>query len=111
MDSVSSYVIGVDLGGTNIVSLLMSEDGKILVRDTRETLAKEGKEKTISQIVASVRKIFREGEKSGISSKSIPGVGIGSPGPLSIKKGVIHFAPNLPDWNNVPLMQILRDEL
>lgn len=111
MDSVPNYIIGVDLGGTNIVSLLMSRDSKILARDTRRSLAKEGKERTISQIVASVRKILEEGESSEIFSKSILGVGIGSPGPLNTKEGVIHFAPNFPGWIEVPLIQILRDEL
>lgn len=111
MDSVPNYIIGVDLGGTNIVSLLMSRDGKILARDTRRSLAKEGKERTISQIVASVREILREGERLKVFSKSILGVGIGSPGPLNTKEGVIHFAPNLPGWIEVPLVQILRDEL
>ena len=111
MDSVPNYIIGVDLGGTNIVSLLMSRDGKILARDTRRSLAKEGKERTISQIVASVREILREGERLKVFSKSILGVGIGSPGPLNTKEGVIHFAPNFPGWIEVPLIQILRDEL
>lgn len=111
MDSVPNYIIGVDLGGTNIVSLLMSQDGKILARDTRRSLAKEGKERTISQIVTSVRDILREGERLKVFSESILGVGIGSPGPLNTKEGVIHFAPNLPGWIEVPLIQILRDEL
>jgi len=111
MDSVPNYIIGVDLGGTNIVSLLMSQDGKILARDTRRSLGKEGKERTISQMVASVREILREGERLKVFSKSILGVGIGSPGPLNTKEGVIHFAPNLPGWIEVPLIQILRDEL
>lgn len=111
MNQVSNYIIGVDLGGTNIVSLLMSRDGKILARDTRKTLAKEGKERTISQMVASVREILREGEISKVFSESILGVGIGSPGPLNTKEGVIHFAPNLPGWIEVPLIQVLRDEL
>jgi len=111
MDSVPNYIIGVDLGGTNIVSLLMSRDGKILARDARRSLAKEGKERTISQIVTSVREILREGERLKVFSKAILGVGIGSPGPLNTKEGVIHFAPNFPGWIEVPLMQILRDEL
>jgi len=111
MDSVPNYIIGVDLGGTNIVSLLMSRDSKILARDTRRSLVKEGKERTISQIVTSVREILREGERLKVFSKSILGVGIGSPGPLNTKEGVIHFAPNFPGWIEVPLMQILRDEL
>lgn len=111
MDSVSNYIVGVDLGGTNIVSLLMSQAGKILARDTRRSLGKESKERTISQMVASVREILREGERLKVFSKSILGVGIGSPGPVNTKKGVIHYAPNLPHWTNVPLVQILKDEL
>jgi len=111
MNSTSDYVVGVDLGGTNIVSLLVTTKGEIVGRDTRPTLAKEGKEKVISQIVNSVKKLFQENEsKSGISSRFIPGIGIGSPGPLSITKGVIHFAPNLPGWTNVPLVDILKNE-
>jgi len=112
MNSASRYVIGVDLGGTNIVSLLMSEKGEIIARDTRPTLAKEGKKKVISQIVSSARKIIRESESElGISSKFISGVGIGSPGPLNTRKGVIHFAPNLIGWTNVPIVDILAGEL
>jgi len=89
----------------------MSRDGKILARDTRRSLAKEGKERTISQIVTSVREILREGERLKVFSKSILGVGIGSPGPLNTKEGVIHFSPNLAGWIEVPLVQILKDEL
>ena len=111
MDSVFNYIVGVDLGGTNIVSLLMNQAGKILARNTRRSLGKEGKERTIPQIVASVREILREGESSGVFPESILGVGIGSPGPLNTKEGVIHFAPNLPHWTDVPLVQILKDEL
>ena len=111
MDSVFNYIVGVDLGGTNIVSLLMNQAGKILARDTRRSLGKEGKERTISQIVASARKTLEEGESSGVFPESILGVGIGSPGPLNTKEGVIHFAPNLPHWTDVPLVQILEDEL
>ncbi len=112
MSVASNYVVGVDLGGTNIVSLVMTGKGEIVSRDTRPTLAKEGKDKTLSQIVDSVKRILEESEaKLGISAKSIIGLGIGSPGPLSIKKGLIHFAPNLAGWTNVPLVDILRDRL
>lgn len=112
MSAAADYIVGVDLGGTNIVSLLMTGKGEIVGRDTRLTLAKEGKDKVLSQIVNSVERILEESEtKLGISSKSIIGLGIGSPGPLSIKKGLVHFTPNLPGWTNVPLVDILRDKL
>lgn len=112
MSAAPDYIVGVDLGGTNIVSLLMTGKGEIVGRDTRPTLAEEGKDKALSQIVNSVKRILEESQtKLGISSKSIIGLGIGSPGPLSIKKGLVHFAPNLAGWTNVPLVDILRDKL
>ncbi|MEA1964821.1 MAG: ROK family glucokinase [Candidatus Aerophobetes bacterium] len=104
-------VIGVDLGGTNIVSLLVNREGKIISKDKRETLAKEGKEKTINQLVNSVKTVIKEGEKRGTTFESILGLGIGAPGPLNIKKGVVYLAPHLPDWRNVHLTKILRGKL
>lgn len=111
MKSASGYIVGVDLGATNIVSILINGEGKVIEKDTRCTLAREGKEKALSQIVNSVRAVLEKGQLQGISSASIKGVGVGSPGPLDTKKGIIHFAPNLPGWNNVSLVSILEDEL
>jgi len=111
VSSDSKYVVGVDLGGTNIASLLLNETGKVLRRDTRATLAREGKKRTISQIVNSVRDVLEGAKELGISSDSIIGIGIGSPGPLNTKEGIIYFAPNLPGWRDVPLVEILVKEL
>lgn len=111
MKSASGYIVGVDLGATNIVSILINGEGKVIEKDTRCTLAREGKEKALSQIVNSVISVLEKGQLQGISSASIKGVGVGSPGPLDTKKGIIHFAPNLPGWNNVSLVSILEDEL
>ncbi|NQT66714.1 MAG: ROK family protein, partial [Actinobacteria bacterium] len=107
----SDYVVGVDLGATNIVSLLISRDGEVVARDTRETMGEKGKEKTFSQIVNSARNVIGEGERSGISSKSILGLGIGCPGPLNSDGGVIHIAPNIPGWIDTYLVRDLEDEL
>ena len=111
MKITSHYIIGVDLGGTNIVSLFINEKGKVIVRDKRETLTEKGKETTINQIVESVKAVIEKGKKKGISFKSILGIGIGSPGPLNTKEGLIYFAPNLPGWENVPLKNILEKTL
>jgi glucokinase len=111
MRSSSDYIVGVDLGATNIVSLLIDREGKIIGKDTRATWAREGREKALSQIVNSVRAILDKGKLKEISLTSIEGVGVGSPGPLNTKKGIIHFAPNLPGWKNVPLVSILEEQL
>jgi len=111
MNPINYNVIGVDLGGTNIISLLVNRKGEIISKDKRKTLAKDGKEKTISQLVNSVKSVIKEGEKRGIAFESILGLGIGAPGPLNIRKGVVSLAPHLPDWRNVHLTEILRDKL
>lgn len=111
MKKISDYVIGVDLGATNIISLLISKDGKIVARNSRKTMGEKGRKKTISQIVTSARDVLKEGERAGVSSKSILGLGIGGPGPLNDDGGVIHIAPNIPGWINTHLVKELEDEL
>ena len=111
MNKISDYIVGVDLGATNIISLLVGLNGKIIARDGRKTMSEEGKERTFSQIVTSARNVIGEGEKVGISSKSILGMGIGGPGPLNSDGGVIHIAPNIPGWIDTYLVRDLEDEL
>jgi len=101
------YSIGVDLGGTNIVSAIVNFQGKIVNRLKVPTLAERGKEATIKRIIETIHKNIVQ---STIAPGDIIGIGIGAPGPLNIKKGIINFAPNLPGWRDVPLKKILEDE-
>ncbi len=98
--------VGVDLGGTNVRSALVDEDGAVLSRDTRKTLARESAEAPVRQIVDSVTESVNSG---GASFSDIVGIGIGSPGPLSAKEGKILRAGNLPHWINFPLTAIVKE--
>lgn len=101
------YSIGVDLGGTNIVSAIVNYQGKIIHRLKVPTLAERGKEAAIKRIIETIHEnIFQP----TIVPADIIGIGIGAPGPLDIKKGIINFTPNLPGWRDVPLKKILEDE-
>ena len=110
MNKIDDYVIGVDLGATNIISLLISEDGKVVARDTRKTMGAKGKKKTISQIITSAKDVLKKGEEEGVSTESIMGLGIGGPGPINSDGGVIHIAPNIPGWVNTNLVEELECE-
>ena len=98
--------VGVDLGGTNVRSALVDEDGAVLARDTRKTLARESAEAPVRQIVDSITESVKRG---GMSFSDIRGIGIGSPGPLNAKEGKILRAGNLPHWINFPLAAIVRE--
>jgi glucokinase len=100
-------VIGVDLGGTNIVSAVVDEKGKVLGRDKRKTMASLGPKGVIQRIAEG---IHAASANSGHSWASQLAVGIGSPGPLDPKKGVVIYTPNL-NWKNVPIVSILKKKL
>ena len=102
-----NYSIGVDLGGTNIVSVIVNHRGKIVNNLKVPTLAERGKEATIKRIIETIHENIVQ---STIALDDIMGIGIGAPGPLDVKRGIINFAPNLPGWRDVPLKKVLEDE-
>jgi glucokinase len=85
-------VVGIDLGGTKILSAVVSGDHRILGRAKRTTPAKEGGPAILQAMIACVDESL---EHAGLTRRDIAGVGIGSPGPLDVKAGVILFSANL----------------
>jgi len=100
--------VGVDIGGTNVKSGIVDENGTILARDERKTLAHESLEAPVNQIVDSISEVVRRG---GAAISDIGGIGIGSPGPLSAREGKILRAGNLPHWVNFPLAAVIKERL
>jgi glucokinase len=100
--------VGVDLGGPNVKTGLVDEDGNVLVRDERKTLARQSAEAPVKQIVESIDAVVRSG---GATVTDVSGIGIGSPGPLSAREGKILRAGNLPHWINFPLVSIIKERL
>ncbi len=99
--------IGVDLGGTNIVSVIVNSQGEIISYLKNPTFAGRGKEATIRRIIETIHKNIVQ---SNLAPSNIRGIGIGAPGPLDVEKGVVYFAPNLPGWEDIPLKKILEEE-
>jgi len=92
--------IGIDLGGLNIKGGVVTREGKVLSFESIPTEGDKGRDHVLDNIARLVE-IVRE--KAGVPREEIAGVGIGSPGPLNIKKGLIYEAPNLPGWKNLYL--------
>jgi glucokinase len=101
------FAIGIDLGGTNIKIALVSRAGAIRNYLKIPTNTQQGKEATITRIKQGIYQIISQ---SNLETRSISGIGIGAPGPLDFQKGIIHFAPNLPGWEEVPLAEIIKEE-
>ena len=95
--------IGIDIGGTNIKSVLADENGKILQTGD---IATAKTPKLINEgIVSLIGKLTFD---SGIKQREIGAVGIGAAGSIDRNRGVIISSPNIPCWNNYPLVASLE---
>ncbi len=94
--------IGLDLGGTHIKGgLVNTESGEIQGFQQIDTLAREGHAAVIHRMAGLVKEIVKS---SGLLKTEIGGVGIGVPGMLDLKRGLVLFTPNFPgNWLNVAL--------
>ena len=99
------YVLGIDVGGTNLVAGVLAEDGSEIHAVVSEpTMAAQGADPVIGRIVKLAKASIKE------SGKKVEGVGIGSPGPLDTKKGIVLLTPNL-GWTNMPLRDRVSEGL
>lgn len=102
------FIIGVDLGGTNIVVGAMPVDGsREIGMHTLPTHSDVGAQGVADRIAAMIETVVLDVQReTGAGRDCILGVGIGSPGPLDRERGVVIVTPNL-GWRDYPL----RDEV
>jgi glucokinase len=106
------YIIGVDLGGTNIVAGAMTMDGsRHLSTRSIPTNASLGDEGVADRMVTLVEGVILDTmRQTGAFRTDFVGVGVGAPGPLDRERGVVLVAPNL-GWLNFPLRDRIHDRL
>jgi glucokinase len=101
---VTKAIIGVDIGGTWLRAARFDADLAIVNRAELPSHAEEGSDAVVSRLIDVIRQVLPG------SSGDVLGVGLGAPGPLDPKEGLIIKTPNLP-WENLPLARILREAL
>lgn len=96
--------VGVDLGGTKIYTAIANKAGEILNEIVVKTEAEKGHEQIVEKIKMSISHVLE-----GIDKADVKAIGIGSPGPLDIKSGLIAEPPNLP-FKNYNIVKELKEE-
>jgi glucokinase len=106
------YIVGVDLGGTNIVVGAMSVDGlHHFAMRSLPTSAELGADGVADRIVGAIEGVILDTiAETDASRKDVIGVGIGAPGPLDREKGLVVVAPNL-GWKDFPLRDRVSERL
>jgi len=102
------YIIGIDLGGTNLRVGLFDEKLQLKKKYIFSTKSFKDKEALIGAIIDSTKAILH---KNALKLSQIWGVGLGLPGPVNYQKQIVHFFPNIKGWRNVYLGDILKEAL
>lgn len=102
------FIVAVDLGGTNLKIALVDLKYRIIYKKFLKTQKFINKESLILELVSSVSKMI---SSANLKKNQILGIGLGLPGPIDVRKGLVHFFPNIRGWNNVALRRILEKRL
>jgi len=86
------YVVGVDLGGTKILSGVFTQSMECVGTAKLSTKSQRGVENVVERIARSAQDAVDEAD---LNFKQIAGVGIGAPGSVDFDAGTVIFAPNL----------------
>lgn len=94
-------VLGLDLGGTKLAAALFSESGALISRSVTPLDHREGNE---------VGKLITDSVTHHLSSSAFPikAIGVSIPGISHAKSGTV-WAPNIPGWEDYPLLKEIRE--
>jgi glucokinase len=106
--ATSRYYAAIDLGGTNLRSIVADGNGHVLAKDIRLSHTQEGLDAVLDRMVESVEVAIRD---SRVARAGIAGLGIASPGAVDSVHGIVPGAPQLPGWKDVPLAKVLGERV
>lgn len=102
----ANYSIGVHLDPDATVTVLVDLSGKILARVRRRTQSAVRPETALRRLSDTVEKVISQ---AGIDRSRLLGVGVASPGPIDLTRGLVVEPPNLAGWHEVPLVTSLGE--
>lgn len=104
---MKKYAIGIDLGGTKILTALIDKkSGEVVYSVKKKTKKEKGVENIIRKTIEAVKEVF---EETKIDKEEIQSIGVGIAGQVDRKKGILISAANL-DCDNLKIKGILEKE-
>ncbi|MDD5468793.1 MAG: ROK family protein [Anaerolineales bacterium] len=99
-----NFVIGIDLGGTNVRVGLVDTHGGLMATNQCPIRAEEGVEAGLGRIFDLVEKTF-----AASGTARLAGIGVGATGPVDPRRGFINNPYTLPGWERVPVVARLQE--
>ena len=98
--------IGIDIGGTSIKGAAVDSSGKVYDTFSMPFIKGEPGEITIRKLAELVKEYIH----TQSLEKKIVGIGVGSPGTLDVRNGIVNYANNL-GWNELHVADIMHETL
>lgn len=110
------YVVGIDLGGTNVRAAVLDAHDKRLGRAENPSEAKAGVKRTVAAIGMAVRNAVKA---AGVTMDQIGAIGIAVPGHIDVPAGMVRWAPNFGEnvgdsyvpYRDIPLRALVEAEV
>jgi len=108
MNTMRGHAVGIDIGGTKIALGLVRSDGRLVSSVNFPTDSRRG----ITDAACRVRSATMDMLDSvGVPLRDVRGMGIGCPGPLDLKKGLVENPYTLPGWEGHSLVMAMEETL
>ncbi len=99
-------ILGVDIGGTKCAVTYGRKQGDRLQIVDKVRFATAGVNETIEEIMESISTLM---QRHGLDASNTGAVGISCGGPLDSRTGVVMSPPNLPGWDNIPIVKMISE--
>src|SRR5882724_7932934 len=104
---MSNFSLGVDLGGTNLRIAAVNQQGELMEKVTLGTRVALGRDHVIDEMCDAIQVLAAKYRNAG----PLQGIGIGIPGIIDMKTGMLREAPNLPGWAEFPVRAQIEHRL
>lgn len=93
--------LGIDIGGTTIKFSLVTEDGKLVSKNSIGVNPSKNQNETLQELFNAIE------DHINMNDASIVGIGIGCPGGINPKKGTCDYATNL-NWKDFHIVEAMK---
>ena len=102
---MNPYYLGIDIGGTKCAVIAGTGEMQILKKTGFLTETSKGPSHAINLLMKSASEIVEN-----LAPDQLKAIGISCGGPLDSLKGIVQSPPNLPGWNDIPIVDFFRDK-
>jgi glucokinase len=107
-EDITTLTLGIDLGGTKILTAVVDSQGEMLSSDECITPATKSREAVIQSILDSAHRVLKQ---ASVALSEICAIGVGVAGISNPEAGILFTSPNLPELRDIPLRNIMQERL